>query len=150
MFTDSAFDKTLTEHLMIKEMMDDILDKLESIPNENIKGWISDLEDRASKLCQCLKQHFALEEEGGFMQPVLEMNPLCAPTLELLKQEHELFLRQFKTLIANFERAESIKKSDLQPVCHRFKNLIQSLRHHEEKEDQILQETFLRDIGTKD
>ncbi|MFB3788223.1 MAG: hemerythrin domain-containing protein [bacterium] len=147
---DPIAQKAQEENQIIKDLLRDLLDTIQTRPQTQISDWLRELEAKASNLCAHLQAYFQIEEDGGFMIPVLEKHPASAKTIEALKEEHARFINEMNALIQSIQGTSSIQKSDVDTVCASFKSLIASLHQHERNENALIQTVFSDDIGTND
>ena len=138
------------EYQIIKDLLKELLNTLQTRPQNQISDWLRGLEEKASSLCTHLQAYFQIEEDGGFMKPVLEKHPASAKTIAALKEEHARFITEMNTLIQSIHGSETIQKNEVDTVCASFKQLIASLRQHEQNEHALIQAVFSHDIGTND
>ncbi|HOJ61701.1 MAG TPA: hemerythrin domain-containing protein [bacterium] len=150
MGTDEIAQKAREENQIIKHLLEELLDQIQTRPPAPVSDWLQGLEAKAEALCAHLQAYFQIEEEGGFMQPVLEKNPASAKTIEILKEEHARFIAELKALIHSIQDTQRIQRTEIDTVCASFKQLIASLRQHEQNENALLQAVFSDDIGTND
>lgn len=93
--------------------------------------------------------HLAYEEEDGFMKPVLEIRPTLSPVIERLKSEHEQLRSDVETYIAALEQPGSVAPTQSQ-IPGLVLSMLTSLKLHENMENGVILEAFVRDIGNTD
>ncbi len=147
---DATIRQTLEEHRIITQLTRQMLKAIENKPEGDLTAWQKDMQKQCTELYDHLKKHFELEENGGFMTPVIEENPSKESTVQALKEEHQILLDDLDTLT---QKMCSIPPSDCdacEQLCESFQQLVKALRKHERIEDQMIQSVFTDDIGTKD
>lgn len=94
----------------------------------------------------CLKRHIRLEETDGYMSEVLEREPRLERQVRELEADHLQLRRSVEKLL---EEA----RAPLQPdaaLKDRIRKWIKHLRQHGEKETDLVQEAFNRDLSGED
>ncbi|MDX9753604.1 MAG: hemerythrin domain-containing protein [bacterium] len=144
---DRIYQKAMEEHREINVQIRRLKDKIRCGQGQPSNQ--EELRDLVSELRSHLKEHFKIEEEGGFMTPVLEERPQAESVVLHLKKEHEEILDQCDDIIQTLTSG-STSPEKLEGVCETIKNLIQQLGSHEKQEDDLIQTVFVDEIGTKD
>jgi len=103
------------------------------------------LAERLSRLCERLRQHFALEEEGGYLHEIVAHRPDLQPRVAALLREHAVMLAEGDALTRHLLGARA--PLDVMP---RLVRLLEALRGHEVGEHEIFQQAFLDDLGGGD
>jgi hemerythrin len=146
MSTEDIYRKALEEHQAINQTIDRLKT---SIHCEDGRTSQKELLAIVSELRGLLQSHFATEEDGGFMAPVLEERPQAETTINALKKEHEEILDEIDSIEQTLA-SQSASAEKMEGVCETIKNLIEQLQHHERTEDELIQTAYTQDIGTKD
>ena len=112
----------------------------------------SSTEDIAAQLValiEHLDQHFQDEETGGFFDEVVAQAPRYADRTNALREEHVRLLKQIRGLADAARRGEPSDSwwKELEDGFHDFSK---SLMHHENQENELLQDTYDEDVGSKD
>jgi hypothetical protein len=92
-----------------------------------------------------LRGHFALEERGGYMAPVLERAPHLCRTARDLLEEH----RQLEVSLSGLIYESASPRADASFWASLGEWLAQ-VRRHEAKENQVVQEAYDRDAEGED
>ena len=149
MTMDSVIEKVLEEHRSITRLLQQILDILDrGLEAMVATGW-EELRRQTSDLASHLREHFRLEEEGGFMTPVLELQPTAAPAVEALMQEHHFILERLDSVRQQISDSASPRRTTENPM-EALKRVIESLKNHERAEDALIQAVYAQDIGIED
>ena len=148
MDTNSIYDQALAEHQEIKKIIHRLLEMIHNKPGMDTVDAAGVLEI-FSELSNHLKIHFSIEEDGGFMDPVLAFRPQAAALVQSLKSEHVEMLglcdQGMQTLSGNLSTPSA--------KDHAFKiilDLVKKLENHEREEDDLIQSVYVNDLGTKD
>jgi hypothetical protein len=91
-------------------------------------------------------QHFACEEEGGYMAVVLERRPESEHAVQQLLGQHRPMLALLDVFVREAEGAEKID-DDLR---NRIAGWAELLRRHEAEENVLVEDAFNQDIGAED
>ena len=101
--------------------------------------------ERLSRLCGHLREHFALEEEDGYLREVIAQRPGLLSRAASLQRQHATFLAEGATLAQQLLGARA--PHDTIP---RLVRLLEALRRHEFAEHDLFQQAFLDDLGSGD
>jgi hypothetical protein len=93
-----------------------------------------------------LVEHFRLEEHGGYMDSVRQREPRLERTVKELADEHGQLLRALDALLAQ-ARAPAGKAD---PLGENIRAWVASVRRHEAREIDLVQEAFNVDVSTDD
>jgi hypothetical protein len=127
-------------------LLGDLRDLLEEPTDEENCRWLVVILDG---LLEAKKREFELQEDGGYLEDVLEQVPNWEPQVEQLRREHhELFanLRKLRDRVGSrmsFETVADTVRADLRD----WMTLLQ--RHHRHTR-RIVQSAFNFDIGVGD
>lgn len=93
-----------------------------------------------------ITKHFLSEERGGYMDAVRKREPRFEHVIQELREEHQALASAMESLIQHANAASVPDK----PLCEEITKWIASLRHHESRENQLVQEAFGLDINAED
>jgi hemerythrin len=106
----------------------------------------SELSYELAKVRRYLLEHFRYEEQNGYMDVVRKRDPRFDHAIAQLRVQHRELAQTLDGLI--------LQSQSRQTVDEAFRAMIQEwsnrLRAHETKEDELVQEAFTVDVGTKD
>ncbi len=126
-----------------------LLEALHALEAAATSGSIPDaaeMKTRLQQIQQHLREHFHLEEDGGYMDAVLKRDPHRERTVADLRQEHRDMGQTLKSLV---EEARALKVLD-DAFAARVRAWIHQVRDHESRENMLVQEVFNLDIGAED
>jgi hypothetical protein len=103
------------------------------------------LVERLGRLCERLRVHFALEEDGGYLREVLARRPGLGVHVARLEHEHEVMLAEGTALARQLLSAPPPRDVRVRIVC-----LLETLREHELAEHDLIQEALVVDLGGGD
>ena len=101
---------------------------------------------RVKGLCSMLRQHFAQEEEGGYLEEAIARLPSLAPQAAILQKQHAEFIETANKLIAAAEGA-STPAGQWQAMQEGFRMCSKKLLAHEAAENAVLQRAYNVDLG---
>jgi len=145
---DAIYRKAMEEHKEIRAILTRLHAALRCGEETPVSSF-GDLCEMVAELSTHLRAHFAIEEDGGFMTPVLEERPNAVDTVDRLKGEHEEILDQCDE-IQRILQSSSASSDQVDGICERLRSLIEQLHEHERLEDELIQSVFVDDMGTKD
>lgn len=137
-------DRIVHEHAALRRMLNHVSEAL----NDRYAP-LSLLSQRLAELRDEISDHFIIEEQGGFFRQVTTDAPRLRPKADRLLQQH----LQLYTEIANIaEQAGQLAGTQIErdELLSRFEQFCKDLSDHEHKENELLQETYTSDVGTKD
>ena len=119
-------------HLLAAEERD--LDKLEAL---------------IIQLCDLVESHFKNEEAGGYLSEAIEQAPRLSERADQLHDQHRVLWEELQGLRTLTEQREN---SDpwWQQLHAALETFARDLLTHEAREDDLVQEAFTDDIGSKD
>lgn len=138
-----TYRRVLDDHLELKAMMARIDEALKERKDfEGVCHLLGQLGDR-------LVAHFALEEEGGYFAEAVLHSPHLVAKANRLMAQHPKLSAKARTVL---EGAQAEQASDgwWEETRKRFDEVRQLLLRHEQGEDALLQEAYVRDIGSHD
>ncbi len=139
------------EHESLKTTMTAIRAEIKSpLPEEDFGEWKLGFIWRLRDFQNELVKHFDLEEDGGFMQDLVNISPGCASRVEVLKQEHDDIIPRLNELTDRLKRISTNNDEDLGHVAEDVLSLFDLLERHEAAERELIQDVFFQDIGVGD
>ncbi|MEW6234449.1 MAG: hemerythrin domain-containing protein [Candidatus Omnitrophota bacterium] len=147
---DVIIKKTGEEYKAINELMDNLRDKMEHRPQSQLEAWTSEMKALFSQLLIHVKGFFEIEEQDGFMTTVIQERPTLAPAVETLRQEHQTVLSAMERIQQQCRQAGSPDCQAIDSLCKQLGDVIQYLKTHVRKENQLIQGALASDIGAQD
>ncbi len=96
-----------------------------------------------------LREHFAVEEEGGYFADILKVAPRLSRRAARLEQNHKEFSERLESLLA-LARYAVDAPDDWNRVRAGLEGFLQALRAHEDEENELVREAFMDDLGHGD
>jgi len=93
-----------------------------------------------------LAEHFRFEEQNGYMDAIRKREPRLERPIQQLSEEHRQLARILDSLVGEASAAATLDHGLRAGV----QVWIERVRHHEIRENKLVQDTFDLDIGAKD
>ena len=141
---DEAYEHMLREHARLRGL----LDELGRMLSERSAA-ITDVSGRFTELQALVSHHFRTEEESGCFGNMISHAPRVSERVEILIAEHGSMSVEIEELVV---RASDCRGThdDWEEIGRRFHRFCGRLMNHETVENELLQEVFTEDIGSKD
>ena len=94
-----------------------------------------------------LLKHFDLEEEGGFMTEVVTAAPHTERKVRDLKNEHARIILNLDNILACLKGLRHTEVERLDAIRESIRDLMSTLREHEEEEHILMQKAYNREYG---
>jgi hemerythrin HHE cation binding domain-containing protein len=130
-------DQLLRTHAALLTSLEGIKEALHS-PAETLRYLL--------RLRGIVLDHFIHEEEGGYMAPVLRLQPQQERTVRALLGEHRRMAEALDALVLEAGAAKMIEDE----FRERVQAWAKELRRHEANESALVEEAFNRDVGQMD
>ncbi|MCA9253995.1 MAG: hemerythrin domain-containing protein [Phycisphaerales bacterium] len=138
------------EHFELDIQMKHLLACVDFMPRTNESSWIDECRATYSAFREHLLRHMDLEEAGGYLANVMERRPGLASEVERLQREHHSLRYLIDSLADAVNAMTAAEPLRIRDCCHRVRDLISYIRHHEHDENMTVLSAFTDDIGTKD
>jgi hypothetical protein len=93
-----------------------------------------------------ITEHFRFEEENGYMDAVRKREPRLERAIQQLAEEHRQLAQSLDALIGESRTATSLDDRFRAEV----RGWVERVRHHEGRENDLVQDAFNLDIGAED
>ena len=138
------------EHAMVAELAEGIHQHIVLLPRLNLAGWLGELRHKFDRLRDHLTKHFELEEDDGYLIPVLERRPTLTPEVDRLKREHVELIRLMNLIAAELAQVGPEDRVLAGDVRGRLEFLLLCLEDHENRENLLVSCAVTMDLGNKD
>ena len=101
------------------------------------------------RLTEKLLNHFAFEEKDGYLHEATDEEPRLKSRADALLNQHTM-MRAELTKLSEFVKTSDNSESWWESFQAQFKHFLEHLKKHEMAENQLVQEAFTDDIGSKD
>jgi len=105
--------------------------------------------EKLTELRRHLRDHFAQEEQGGFLEEAVTRVPRLGRRMESILRQHPPLLAELDSLtaaLANFR----LDPADWHEIGQHFETFISHLQAHERSENAVVQEGYNEDLGLAD
>lgn len=144
----NAWAPLLEEHRLLMKQIADFRTWAKEVDELGVPHF-REMGNRLQTLRDVLSCHFIDEEAGGYLSPVLEAAPRFSAEAAELQAQHAGFLATLDGLIVRLSN-EPPEFESWQAAVSEFEHFLETLRHHEARENAMAQSAFGRDIGTGD
>lgn len=93
-----------------------------------------------------LVDHFRLEEENGYLDTIRQREPCLEHTLAKLSGEHRKLLQELDGILAELEWPQPA----LESLQRHVRMWVHNVRGHEIRENDLIQDAFVHDLGAGD
>lgn len=140
----AAYEEILAQHVRLRSLLDDIKQLLfeQSVA-------FSEVANRLLQLREMVVDHFQTEENSGCFGEVVNHAPHVSERVAALIGEHEDLIGELRDLEARAVDCPGVN-ADWEEVGARFGEFMARLMQHETLENELLQQVFTEDIGSKD
>jgi hypothetical protein len=116
---------------------------------DRVQGLLATLRE----LRDYLREHFAQEEAGGFLEESVTRMPRLSKAMDAVLAEHPVLLAELDGLIEVVERADigaGMSSPEWERADHAFTEFVHHLLAHERNENAVVQEGYNEDLGLVD
>jgi hypothetical protein len=128
-----------------RALLDD-LRRLEDAARPSAEEGLEGLRARLAATRAHLAEHFRFEEEDGYLDAVRQSEPRLERAVEHLAEEHRSLMQTLDALLA-LARGAAPPEDRLREGLRQW---VKEVRKHEARENDLVQDAFTQDIGTKD
>ncbi len=114
------------------------------------QDWIERMRTVLNEFRDHLTKHMELEENGGYMDAVLERRPTLSHHVDRLEQEHRDMSILLNDLHELGQQIDPNRPLLVRELCSRVQNFLGYIEHHEQSENDLAEFVFTQDIGSKD
>jgi len=132
-----ALSNVLKEHLAV-------------IPEANVGTWLGGVRVAFGRLKKHLESNFVAQEEGGYLEQVIERRPTLAAQLEQCRHEHGELLRLAERVDGELSETSPDDRLLLREVTERIQRYLALAADHDRRENIITLAVFNQDIGSGD
>ena len=130
----------------------DYINKLTALARQDLSPetstiWGIELNKTLRAFNKELEEHFALEEDGGFMDEILIVAPEQKYAISQLKSEHEMMTNDIQVILKCLTDFSPADKTQIINMKQRINALLDLLHTHESAENSIIEDTYLQDNG---
>jgi len=138
------------QHDKVKDLSAHLDRQVAAVPHHNVDQWLVNLTDEFERYRAHFEKHMALEQEGGYLAPVLEQRPTLAAEVTHLHAQHGQISQVMTWILSELNGLTSANRLLLRDACARIDTLIEIISEHEEQENLLVSQAFTEEVGTKD
>jgi hemerythrin-like domain-containing protein len=139
------------EHDRLQKLIGEIREELScTVEPDGFPDWKLEFVWKIRDFQNELTKHFDLEEDGGFMEDVVEQAPRFSDQVKALEQEHVDAVKQLDDITTELKHLTVFEESLLREICGKIMNLFEMLERHEALERELILEVYFQDIGVGD
>ena len=94
-----------------------------------------------------LERVISIEEEGGYMNEVVDAKPYFQNRIDLLVGDHARFRDRLRKLLPELNDINEWEEPRFDQVCNDLRQLLDDVDQHDLQEVELLQESLLMDDG---
>jgi hemerythrin-like domain-containing protein len=94
-----------------------------------------------------LERLISIEEEGGYMNEVVDAKPYLQNRIDRLERDHSAFRNRLRKLIPELGDIKEWEEPRFNQVCEELRRLLDDVDRHDLGEVELLQESLLMDDG---
>lgn len=138
------------EHLRVHKAVYELHAHLAIPPSGAGAIWLTNLREGFAKLCTHLRNHMAMEENGGYMKNVMKHRPTLSRKVEKLLHEHRELDRLMREVDASLAEMTPQDKLLIRHAIARIGMFLSYVDHHKEEEENLVMYAFTTDLGAGD
>jgi hemerythrin-like domain-containing protein len=145
---DSSASTACMEHQIFEHVKQALLVTLNwQAPTVSMPRKLSSLQFTIKSFQRHFDRVISIEDEGGYMDDVLQNKPYLEERVEHLAKDHGRFRDRLKTLTTELNDIKEWDEPRFEQVCGDLRSLISDIDRHNECEVELLQESVLVDDG---
>jgi hypothetical protein len=137
---------TISLEERLRQAHADLLADLHQLGSATAEMGLASLRTNLLKARQDLVNHFRLEEENGYLEEVRKREPCLEQTLLKLAGEHRKLLSKLDDILARLEYPQPV----LDELQRQVRLWVHDVRGHEIRENDLIQDAFVHDLGVGD
>ena len=145
---DSAASTACMEHQVFEHIKQALLVTLNwQAPVVSMPRKLSSLQFTMKSFQRHFDRVISIEEEGGYMEDVVDCKPYLQARIENLVKEHVRFRERLRKLTPELNDIKEWEEPRFNEVCDDLRKLVEDIDRHNLKEVELLQESFSVDDG---
>ena len=145
---DSGISTACMEHQVFEHIKQALLVTLNwQAPAVSMPRKLSSLQFTMKSLQRHFERVISIEEEGGYMADAMDTKPYFQDRVEQLSHDHACFRKRLQGMDADLNDTKEWEEPRFERNCNELRELIAELDQHNERENELLQESMLMDEG---
>lgn len=149
MFTSTADAPVLLEIHHEHERLETLIAELKWALLKPSIAHLSLIRELMDELAALLADHFAHEEQGGYFDELVDLNPTVSAHVERLQAQHRQMLASVQKINRQLRHADNTPLW-FAMIRTAFNDFVQTCEAHQHEENSMMQEGYLRDDGEGD
>ncbi len=116
-------------------------------PTVSMPRKLSSLQFTIKSFQRHLERVISIEEEGGYMNEVIDAKPYFQDRIERLEKDHARFRGRLRQLMPELNDIKEWEEPRFEQVCDDLRQLLDDVDRHDLREVELLQESLLMDDG---
>jgi hypothetical protein len=133
-----------SQHHALRDFLGDLTTLL-----ANAQWTTAGLAELLNELREHLREHFVVEEQGGYFHEALAILPQLGPQAVALQRQHDGFLATVDGLLGRMGSGE-LSAEPRSSIETELREFVDAMRKHEAGEIRILQLAYNEDLGSVD
>jgi len=138
------------EGTRVSELAQRLREHVVTIPSAGVQDWLRELVRRFNHFSAHLRRMMQMEEEDGYLLPVIEQRHTLVTEVEQLRHQHD----ELRKLMSDLERTvHELSPEDpllIRDCCTRVQVFLGHVARHEEHENHIVLYSFTQDLSAHD
>jgi hypothetical protein len=136
------------EHARVEEVAQHLREQLAGLPNGPLARWVERTQKLFEQFRTHMLKHFGLEEEDGFLEPVIRLRPNSSREVDRLQHQHVEISKLLDDIHTQLTGINPEDRLVVRDCSSRIANLLTFIKEHEDEENLILLLVYNEDIGT--
>ena len=139
---------SLVEHKVLEHIKQALRVTLDwDAPVVSLPRKLSSIQFTMKSFRRHLERVMTIEEEGGYLDDVVETRPNMEPRVQRLMGDHGRFRARIRQLMPMLDALNEWEEVQFGDICTDIRRLLNDVDRHDEAEIELLQEAMLMDEG---
>lgn len=135
------------EGAKVTELSTRLREHIVSIPSGSLNKWLEELGQRFEHFAAHYRRMVHIQEEDGYLQPVVELRPTLSKQVDALRRENEQLRRLMDDLQRTLGQLAPEDHLLIRDTCTRLQIFLGHVQRHQEHEHHIVLYTFNQEMG---
>ena len=139
---------SLIEHRVLEHIKQALRVTLDwDAPAVSMPRKLSSLQFTMKSFRRHLERVMSVEEEGGYLEEVVEAKPNLQSRIESLSADHDRFRARIRQVVRQLDALNEWEEQQFHDACAEIRTLLRDVDRHDTREIELLQESMLYDEG---
>jgi hypothetical protein len=145
---DSTASTSWLEHRVLEHIKQALRVTLDwQAPEVSMPRKLSSLQFTMKSFRRHLERVMSIEEEGGYLEGVVEAKPNLQSRIESLSGDHANFRARIRQIVPVLDELSEWQEEQFSTICGEIRQLLNDVDRHDALEIDLLQESLLMDEG---